>query len=84
MNKSSNSTIGHNKSSFLDKAIEHIDITSFDARPIIDAMAKMSFTSRETANAAQIYNEMLNDKVDIINKAINHLEKLVLMANLMK
>ncbi|MEY3434988.1 MAG: hypothetical protein RLZZ195_470, partial [Pseudomonadota bacterium] len=62
MNKSSNSTIGHNKSSFLDKAIEHIDITSFDARPIIDAMAKMSFTSRETANAAQIYNEMLNDK----------------------
>jgi len=25
-------------------------------------MAKMSFTSRETANAAQIYNEMLNDK----------------------
>jgi len=62
MSKSSNPTIGHNKSSFLDKAIEHIDITSFDARPIIDAMAKMSFTSRETANAAQIYNEMLNDK----------------------
>jgi deoxyhypusine synthase len=25
-------------------------------------MSKMSFTSRETANAAQIYNEMLNDK----------------------
>ena len=62
MNKSSNPTIGHNKSTFLSKAIEHIDITSFDARPIIDAMAKMSFTSRETANAAQIYNEMLNDK----------------------
>jgi deoxyhypusine synthase len=62
MNKSSNPTVGHNKSSFLDKAIEHIDITSFDARPIIDAMTKMSFTSRETANAAQIYNEMLNDK----------------------
>ena len=62
MNKSSNPTVGHNKSSFLSKAIEHIDITSFDARPIIDGMSKMSFTSRETANAAQIYNEMLNDK----------------------
>ena len=62
MSKSSNPTIGHNKSSFLNKAIEHIDITSFDARPIIDGMSKMSFTSRETANAAQIYNEMLNDK----------------------
>ncbi len=62
MNKSSSPTVGHNKSSFLNKAIEHIDITSFDARPIIDAMSKMSFTSRETANAAQIYNEMLNDK----------------------
>ncbi|MEI8065195.1 MAG: deoxyhypusine synthase family protein, partial [Pseudomonadota bacterium] len=62
MSKPSNSTIGHNKSSFLNKAIEHIDITSFDARPIIDGMSKMSFTSRETANAAQIYNEMLNDK----------------------
>ena len=62
MNKSSSPTVGHNKSSFLNKAIEHVDITSFDARPIIDAMAKMSFTSRETANAAQIYNEMLNDK----------------------
>jgi deoxyhypusine synthase len=62
MNKSSSPTVGHNKSNFLNKAIEHIDITSFDARPIIDAMSKMSFTSRETANAAQIYNEMLNDK----------------------
>jgi len=35
MNKSSNPTIGHNKSTFLSKAIEHIDITSFDARPSI-------------------------------------------------
>ena len=32
--------MGHNKSSFLKQAVEHIDITSFDARPIIDSMSK--------------------------------------------
>ena len=54
--------MGHNKSSFLKQAVEHIDITSFDARPIIDSMSKMSFVSRETANAAKIFNNMLGDK----------------------
>ena len=54
--------MGHNKSSFLKQAVEHIDITSFDARPIVDSMSKMSFVSRETANAAKIFNNMLSDK----------------------
>jgi len=54
--------IGHNKKNFLEKPVEHIDITSFDSRKIIDAMTKMSFASRDTANAAKIYNEMLKDK----------------------
>ena len=54
--------MGHNKSSFLSTPVEHIDITSFDARPIIESMAKMSFTSRETGNAAKIFNEMINDQ----------------------
>jgi len=53
---------GHNKKSFLEKPVEHIDITSFDAREIIDSMEKMSFTSRDTSNAAKIFNEMINDK----------------------
>jgi len=54
---------GHNsKKKFLKKPIEHIDITSFDSRKIISSMEKMSFVSRETANAANIYNEMLKDK----------------------
>jgi len=52
----------HNKKSFLSKPVEHIDIKSFDARKIIESMDKMSFVSRETANAANIYNEMLKDK----------------------
>ncbi len=55
--------LGHNsKKDFLKNAVEHIDITSFDARKIISSMKKMSFVSRETANAANIYNEMLKDK----------------------
>ena len=49
------------KAELLKSEVEHIDITSFDARPIIDAMGKMSFTSRDTANAAKLYNTMLTD-----------------------
>ena len=55
--------LGHNsKKDFLKNPVEHIDITSFDSRKIISSMKKMSFVSRETANAADIYNEMLKDK----------------------
>ena len=55
--------LGHNsKKDFLKNPVEHIDITSFDSRKIISSMKKMSFVSRETANAANIYNEMLKDK----------------------
>jgi deoxyhypusine synthase len=62
MNKKNSPNIGHNKKSLLNKPIEHIDIASFDARNIIDSMSKMSFTSRDTARAAEIYNEMIADK----------------------
>ena len=61
MSKKNDPKIGHNKKSFLNKPVEHIDITSFDSRKIIDGMKKMSFTSRDTANAANIFNEMLSD-----------------------
>ena len=49
------------KAELLSKQVEHIDITSFDARPIVEAMGKMSFTSRDTARAADLYNQMLSD-----------------------
>ena len=49
------------KAELLSSPVEHIDITSFDARPIIDSMGKMSFTSRDLARAAGIYNQMLED-----------------------
>ena len=55
--------LGHNsKKDFLSKEVEHIDITSFDARKIISSMGKMSFVSREIANATNIFNQMIEDK----------------------
>ena len=50
------------KAELLSTTVEHVDIRSFDARPIIDSMGKMSFTSRDLARATRIYNQMLEDK----------------------
>jgi len=50
------------KAELLSSEVEHIDITKFDARPIIDAWGKMSFTSRDAARAAQILNMALEDE----------------------
>mgnify|MGYP002778528071 FL=1 len=49
------------KAELLSTTVEHIDITKFDARPIVEAMGKMSFTSRDLARATDIYNQMLSD-----------------------
>ena len=54
--------IADEKSALLSKTVEHVDITKIDARPIIDAMGHMSFTSRDLARATGIYNDMLADK----------------------
>ena len=62
MTKKNGPNIGHNKKSYLNSPVEHIDITSFDSRKIIESMSKMSFTSRDTAKASKIYNEMIEDK----------------------
>ena len=62
MNNPKNPKMGHNKKTFLEKPVAHIDITSFDSRKIIESMSKMSFTSRDTARASGIFNEMLSDK----------------------
>jgi deoxyhypusine synthase len=51
-----------NKKELLRETIEHVDIKSFDSTPIISSMRKMSFTSRETASAADIYDKMINDR----------------------
>ena len=62
MDKKNSSNIVRKKKKLLNNPVEHIDIKSFDARKIVDGMGKMSFTSRDTARAAGIYNEMLADK----------------------
>ena len=49
------------KRTFLEEKIEHIDIKSFDATPVIRGMEKMSFTSRETGRAAEILLRMVSD-----------------------
>ncbi len=60
---SENKNLSHSsKKDFLKNPVEHIDITSFDSRNIISSMKKMSFVSRETANAAKIFSEMIKDK----------------------
>ena len=42
------------KAELLANTVEHVAIDQYDARPVIDAMRKMSFTSRDTARAADI------------------------------
>ena len=50
-----------NKADYLKTPIEHIDIVSFDSTPIIQAMGKMAFTSKDTAVAADILLRMVQD-----------------------
>lgn len=50
------------KKEILKEVVKHIDITSFDSTPIINSMRDMSFTSRDTAGAADILNMMLKEK----------------------
>ncbi|TAN34111.1 deoxyhypusine synthase [Patescibacteria group bacterium] len=50
------------KQDLLKEEIKHFNIKSFDARPVIEQMAQMSFSARDTARAAEIYDKMLADK----------------------
>jgi deoxyhypusine synthase len=50
------------KAQLLSTPVEHIDITKIDARPIIEAMGKMSFSSRDVGRASDIFKQAINDK----------------------
>lgn len=50
------------KRELLRDPIQHVDIKAFDSRRIVDSMRQMSFTARDTARAADIFNQMLQDK----------------------
>lgn len=49
------------KEELLSAKVEHVAIDQYDARPVIDAMRAMSFTSRDTARAADIWSMSLED-----------------------
>ena len=57
-----NAPAPNTKAELLSKTVEHVDIAAYDARPVIDAMRKMSFTSRDTARAADILSMAIEDK----------------------
>ncbi len=50
------------KGELLANPIRHIDITSFDARPVVSAYREMAYSARTLARAADIYSQMLADK----------------------
>jgi deoxyhypusine synthase len=50
------------KKELLKTPIRHIDITAHNVVPLVDAMASMAYTSRDTARAASIYEMMLRDQ----------------------
>ncbi|MHC4440250.1 MAG: 1,9-bis(guanidino)-5-aza-nonane synthase, partial [Planctomycetota bacterium] len=49
------------KKDLLNEPIRHIDIKSFDAGKIIEAMKDMSFTARDTAKTAELFRTMIDD-----------------------
>lgn len=50
------------KKDLLKEPVRHVDITSFDARPIVAAYADMAFQARNLGRAAEIYDMMLRDR----------------------
>jgi len=50
------------KTQLLSRTIEHIDITEIDVVPLVEAMRRMSFTARDLARAAEIFDRMLADE----------------------
>jgi deoxyhypusine synthase len=50
------------KAELLSRTVEHVAIDQYDARPVIDAMRQMSFTSRDTARAADILSMAIEDQ----------------------
>ncbi|MBU6411959.1 MAG: deoxyhypusine synthase [Planctomycetes bacterium] len=57
-----NGTPKWTKKELLSRPIEHIDITAFDARPVITSYRDMAYSSRTLAQASDIYSMMLKDK----------------------
>jgi len=57
---------GNTKRDYLKSKVEHIDITKIDAVDIVKSMKKMSFSARDLAAAAEMYDRMLADRNCVI------------------
>lgn len=49
------------KKELLARPVEHVDVTKFDARPIIDAYRHTAFQARNLAHATEIFNTMVGE-----------------------
>jgi deoxyhypusine synthase len=58
--------ISNTKRDYLKSKVEHIDITKIDAVDIVKSMKKMSFSARDLASAAEMYDRMLADRDCVI------------------
>jgi len=50
------------KEELLKRQIKHIDIKSFDSRPILKSMGEMAFQARNLARAAEIYDKIVSEE----------------------
>ncbi|HLP15186.1 MAG TPA: deoxyhypusine synthase [Bacteroidota bacterium] len=50
------------KKGLLKQVVTQVDATKFNSTPIINAMREMSFSSRDTARAADIFKKMIDEK----------------------
>jgi deoxyhypusine synthase len=46
----------------LRRPVEHVDVTAFDARAMVDGFRNTAFQARNLASACEIYSEMLADR----------------------
>src|SRR5260370_27992590 len=49
------------KKELLQRPIQHLDLKQHNVVPLVDAMAHMAYSARDTARAANIYDMMLRD-----------------------
>ncbi|TAK77429.1 MAG: deoxyhypusine synthase [Gammaproteobacteria bacterium] len=54
--------MGKTKTELLSTEVQHLDITQFDFVNLVEAMQHTAFQARNTARAAKIYHQMLEDK----------------------
>jgi deoxyhypusine synthase len=54
------------KSEYLKQPVEHLDVKTFDAVPLIDQFSRMAFQAKNLARGARIYDTMLADRQSTI------------------